>query len=145
MEQINLLIEKEIDVRVQDALTRYARFISDTHQISLVLLLRDIPLIHPMNPSVTQSGAPQGLLPPQSCLGVTAKGTRCTSSGKFGGYCSRHQNQSKKIQPIRVSQEGPMHNHGVPPLFQEGCPACQACFPCEAPKKKSLIDFTGVL
>jgi len=135
METITKLIEQEVENRVQDALTRYAKFISETHQISLALLLRDIPIL--LNLNITTP------ITTQTCLGVTAKGTRCTCNGKFAGYCAKHQNQCKRIQPIKLIQSGLLHNHGVPPLFSDTCPACIAS--SDTPRKKLVIDFDGIL
>jgi hypothetical protein len=139
MDAIHKAIEHEIGARVQDALNRYAKYISETHRISLALLLRDIPVI------TDEVGVPGSTPAQTACLGLTQKGTRCTSSGKFSGYCAKHHAQCQKIQPIRVHQSGPVHNHGVPPLFKDDCPACQSCALAQSEKKKVLIDFRGIL
>ena len=123
IDQIAKLVDDETDERVQEALTRFAEMISYTHKIPLALLLRDMPLVRP------GVGA---------CIGVTKSGLRCNKHGKFDGYCVAHYDQRKKVQPIIITQIGPVHNHGVPPLYKDNCPAC-------IPRRKLLIDFDGIL
>lgn len=130
-EQITKLIEADADKRVLEALTRYAETIATVHRIPLSLLLRDLPSVKPG----------EGI-----CMGIYVtgknKGARCNKIGKYEGYCMFHMDQRKKFQPVQIVQEGPKHNHGVPPLYKEDCPAC--CQSC-APKKKLVIDFNGIL
>jgi hypothetical protein len=132
MENITKAIEAEIATRVQEALTRYAEMISVTHKISLPLLLRDLP-------------ASMGPVSTSCCLGVKKDGTRCNKTGKYDGYCLAHLDQRKKVQPVRVCQEGPAHNHGVPPIYSDTCPACNANAPSCQPKSKLLIDLKGLI
>ena len=132
MENITKAIEAEIASRVQEALTNYAEMISVKHRISLPLLLRDLPSSMNVITGIT-------------CIGVKKDGTRCNKSGKYEGYCIAHLNQQKKVQPIKVQQEGPAHNHGVPPLYSETCPACNKNGTCGPPKSKILIDLKGLI
>lgn len=133
MENITKAIEAEIASRVQEALTRYAEMISVKHRISLPLLLRDLP-------------ASMGPVSTSCCLGVKKDGSRCNKTGKYEGYCLAHLEQHKKVQPIKVCQEGPAHNHGVPPLYSETCPACNVNKRCDSSTtKKLLIDLKGVI
>ena len=124
-QQIDKLIDVEIDKRVQEALTRYAETIATVHRIPLSLLLRDLPSVRPGT----------GI-----CIGTTkdGKGPRCTRIGKYEGYCMLHYEQRKKFQPIQLVQDcGLKHNHGVPPLFRDDCPACTGA-PLSTKKKLIL-------
>jgi len=120
------LIDEEVEKRVSGALSKFAERVSLSHRIPLSLLLRDLPTtIETVDPI--------------ACLGVTAKGKRCPSSGKYGGYCKKHLDQKKDNQPVQIVQSGGLqHNHGVPPFFKHDCPACSANRPQQS---KPLIDF----
>jgi len=131
MEQIKKIIDDEINLKVSSALTKFAEKISLSHKIPLSLLLRDIPTTSDIAENVT-------------CLGLLAKGTRCSRRGVCEGYCKMHLHQKKDTQPIQIVQSGPQHNHGIPPFFKEDCPACCACRPPQV-SKKPLIDFGSIL
>ena len=121
-DRLKKFITDETDRRVQDALTRFAETIATVHRIPLSLLLRDMPSLQP------------GL---GTCIGSKKNGARCTHLGKYEGYCMSHYDQRRKVQPIKIVQEGPVHTHGLPPFFKDDCPACIAS---SAPRKKLIID-----
>jgi len=153
MEQIQALINQEVQKQVNDMLTAYAENISKSYKIPLALLLRDIPVSGEKN----SSGQGQGHGPcagPNMCLGLKKGNIRCKMSGKYEGYCRHHYSQKQKLQPVKILNTV-QHNHGIPPFFQENCPAC-----CSVPKKppdttittlpkpppkKSLIDCSLIL
>jgi hypothetical protein len=139
MEQIQALINQEVQKQVNDMLTAYAENISKSYKIPLALLLRDIPVSGEKNSSSPCSG------PGNMCLGLKKGNVRCKMSGKYEGYCRHHYSQKQKLQPVKILNTV-QHNHGIPPLYQENCPACKAsAAPPVVPVKKSLIDFSLVL
>jgi len=112
-------IQQLVDAEVQRQIMKYAQVISKKHDISLKLLLQDIP-----STVDTEEGSKTG-----QCMGVTAKKTQCKSSGKNGGYCMRHIDQ-KKSTNNRVleteSMKSPHVGHTMKEcLFLAGCPACE--------------------
>ena len=142
-EQLTELFEAEVEKRVNEKITAFAKQIAESYKLPIYLLLRDASIITPD----TDSG---GKVTETTCLGVKVNGQRCKFKAREGGYCNHHQNQRKKLSPIKVlSSSSLCHNHSVPPLYQEGCPAC-ACRPRMTPSssqaslgtpQKSVIDF----
>lgn len=113
-------IQELVDSEVKRQIMKYAQVISKKHDISLKLLLQDIP-----STADTEDGTKTG-----QCMGITAKKTQCKSSGKNGGYCMRHIDQKKKT--VRVVDTGtetlksPHIGHTMKEcLFLPGCPACE--------------------
>ena len=53
---------------------------------------------------------------------MTKGKTRCKNTPKENGYCKLHSDQYKP--PIHHIQTV-KHNHTLPPLYKEGCPACE--------------------
>jgi len=116
MEQITRLIEEEVEKRVNERVNKMLERISQTYDISMRQLLRDLSTV------VHQSG-------PVTCLGLTAKNTRCSRPGHHEGYCKIHKNQKPvtRVEPpaqVTVVQTV-AHTHTLPPLFMRGCPACE--------------------
>ena len=131
-DQIADLINQEVQKKVQEALSTFAETISKSYKIPLNLLLRDIP-----NSSSTTT---------IYCLGIKAGGIRCKMQGKYEGYCRHHFMQKSKFQPTKIIQEKKnIHTHGIPPLYQEGCGACQPPVVKLVPKKRPLIDYSGII
>ena len=134
-EQLVQLFEAEVDRRVNERITAFAKQVSESYRIPISLLLRDAG-----NPNL--SGVPQM----NTCLGVKKNGQRCKFKATDGGYCKHHQEQKKKLHPIEVKNVVE-HNHSVPPLYQDGCPACALRIPSSNSQaslgtpKKSVIDF----
>ncbi len=143
-EQLVELFDAEVEKRVNEKITAFAKQIAESYKLPISLLLRDASVITPDIEPEKRSGE-------TSCLGVKANGQRCKHKAKVGGYCGKHQDQKKKLSPIKVlSSTSLCHNHSVPPLYQEGCPAC-AARPKMTPSSsqasivstpsKSVIDF----
>jgi hypothetical protein len=130
MNEITRLIDAEVDRRVAERVaeevnrqltTRMNSIlekISQTYDISMRQLLRDLAAIEP---------SPPGKM---CCLGVTAKNVRCTKQGNHDGYCKRHLGQKPVTRVPVVTTMVPVvaaiqHTHTLPPLFMRGCPACE--------------------
>lgn len=125
-----------VDAEVQKQLMNYAQVISKRHDISLKLLLRDIPLA---------SGTPatdEPISDGNRCLGVTGRGIQCTFTGKFCGYCKRHVSQRKerpKTVESPTAEKNPHVGHTMMDcLFLPGCPACEKT---RGSRQNLLIDI----
>ena len=129
LEKLQELVEAE----VQKQLMKYAEVISKKHDISLKLLLRDIPSKF--------SVADEPVSDSSRCIGVTAKGIQCTFSAKYCGYCKRHVSQ-KKDRPKSLespTEKSPHVGHTMKEcLFLPGCPACEKL---RNSRQNLLIDF----
>jgi len=148
MEEIQALIEKEIERRVQEKLTTFIELVSRTYDISMKVLLRDL--------GKKGSNSTDSVGCGDMCMGVTAKGKRCTFGATHQGYCKKHLYQKKPERPrppMRVQSadpvgglvpsepgSGPKHNHTIPPLFCATCPACKHDRE-NKPTQKLLIDM----
>ena len=133
-EKIEDLIEQEVNKQVQEALSNYADMISKSYKIPLSLLLRDIPNVKPRDQTTCDVSA-------GTCLGLRSGNKRCKMNGKYEGYCRHHFTQKQKIQPVQITQGEVRHNHGFPPMYQDGCPACVQKQVVTVEPKKPLIDF----
>ena len=130
IKQLADLINDEVQKKVQEALSNYAESISKSYKIPLNLLLRDMP---------TNSDTP---IMDMCCLGVKKGGIRCKMQGKYEGYCRHHFMQKEKIKPIKISQS--FHNHGIPPLYRDDCPACATAAQAgPSQPKRPLIDYSA--
>jgi hypothetical protein len=119
MEQISRLIEDEVERRVTEKLTEALEKISQTYDISLRQLLRDI--------GTSGSQAWNGNV----CHGTVKSGQKCKRGVKDGsGYCVCHRDQRPVPRvvapPSRTPSMGTLvqHTHTLPPMFLAGCPAC---------------------
>ena len=93
LQKIHDLIQEEVRIQIN----KYARVISKRHDISLKLLLHDLEgILADTETDVPKSG---------QCLGLTAKGTQCKSSGKNQGYCLRHKDQKKEVVKVARPKE----------------------------------------
>ena len=108
MEEINKLIEEEIERRTTEHITCLLESISQTFDISMKSLLKCT--IRTMDDKATR------------CMGITKNKTRCKNPPKDNGYCKVHNDQYKP--PVKPSSTAIKHNHTLPPLYKEGCPAC---------------------
>jgi hypothetical protein len=137
-DKIKDFIDEEVNKQVQNALSNYAEMISKSYKIPLSLLLRDIPSVSALPSSTKADGGSQVT----TCLGLRAGNKRCKMNGKYEGYCRHHFKQKEKAQPIKIIQGEVRHNHGFPPMYQEGCPACSTTNVKKSVEpKKPLIDF----
>ena len=123
-------LQELVEVEVQKQLNKYAQIISKKHDISLKLLLQDIP-------TKLDTEVP---LATGQCLGVTAAKKQCKHSGKHGGYCMRHQDQKKVIHRIVSANEvNPHVGHTMKEcMYMIGCPACEKS---RGSRQNLLIDI----
>jgi hypothetical protein len=127
-------LEELVAAGVQKQLMKYAQIISKKHDISLKLLLQDIP-----SKIITETATE---VITGQCLGITATKRQCKVSGKHGGYCMRHVDQKKVIKQV-VSTEVATLNPHVGHIMKEcmylvGCPACEKS---RGSKQNLLIDI----
>ena len=127
LEKLQELVEAE----VQKQLNKYAQIISKKHDISLKLLLQDIP-----SKIVTEDEP----LTVGQCHGITTAKKQCKFNGKHGGYCMRHQDQKKVIRRIVSTDEvNPHIGHTMKEcMFLVGCPACEKS---RGSRQNLLIDI----
>lgn len=135
LDKIQALIDEEVKIQIN----KYARTISQRHDISLQLLLQDLG-------NFTSSASEEEPKKKGQCLGVTKRKTQCKISGKNEGYCLQHHSQKpiKKVcstQSLTASTEDQHVGHTLQDsLFLSGCPACERHQPKQKPKKL-LIDI----
>jgi translation elongation factor EF-G len=132
-------LQELIEVEVQKQISRYAQIISKKHDISLKLLLQDIPKFG----SEEQEDVEVDIEPGKKgqCLGVTKTKKRCKFAGKNGGYCSRHQDQKKVVKKVESNCDFTTKHVGhtiTDCLFLAGCPACEKT---KGSRQNLLIDF----
>ena len=120
MDQIARLIEEEVERRVTEKLTAALEKISQTYDISLRQLLRDVstPGTQTWNGNV--------------CHGIVKSGQKCKRGVKDGsGYCVCHKDQRPVprmvVPPSRTPSQSSLvqHTHTLPPMFLAGCPVCE--------------------
>lgn len=125
IEEIEKLIEKEVNVRVSSKLTAFLEYVSQAYDVSLNMLLKDLNNIDSLEVEETFSEE-------NRCSGLTAKGKRCPFKGKFNGYCKKHKREERprqrEVAPSYQCQpiERVTHNHSIPPMYKEDCPACKS-------------------
>ena len=122
-ERITDVLEEEIKLRMDITMTEYAETIAKKYQISLQLLLKDIPCV-----SATTT-----------CMGTKPDGSRCTFKGIHNGYCGKHQKLGEKIKQ-RFHETFNGHTHGPGLRNVAGCPACERSF-----SSNRLIDLDSLL
>jgi hypothetical protein len=120
MDQIARLIEEEVERRVTEKLTAALEKISQTYDISLRQLLRDIG-----TPGTTTWNG-------NVCHGIVKSGQKCKRGVKDGsGYCICHKDQRPIPRAVAPPSRSPstgtlvQHTHTLPPMFLAGCPACE--------------------
>lgn len=110
MDRIKDIIEEEIETRVNERVTELLEYISDRWDISLALLMKEIPKALPKT-AVTQ------------CMSVHKKSKkRCRNRAKSNGFCHLHQGQAVEKKSSHETTE--QHTHTLPPFFLKGCPVC---------------------
>ena len=130
-------LQELVEVEVQKQLNKYAQIISKKHDISLKLLLRDIPSKIVTDQTIEQVTTGQ-------CLGITAAKRQCKVSGKHGGYCMRHIDQKKVMKRVVSTDEvvatlNPHVGHIMKEcMYLVGCPACEKS---RGSKQNLLIDI----
>lgn len=135
MEEINRIIKAEIDKQVQAQVTSFIEHVSRTYDISMKVLLRELSRMGETPRAETPVAG--------QCLGVNASnGKRCKFSATHNGFCKKHIDQWKPPPPPRSpTKVCPVikHNHTIPPLFSENCPACAKTV--NQPKENMLINI----
>ena len=118
-------IEAEIELRVQERLTQVLEKISQTYDIRLDRLMKDIQSVQGSKSS--------------TCCGLTKAKKRCSRPGKIDGYCKTHISQKPDVRrisaPIQVSPAS-AHTHTFPPMFLKGCPACEG-----SKLRKQILEY----
>ena len=113
---IEKALEDEINREVNERITKVLEMISNTYNIKYARLLKDYASME-----TTQS----------TCCGMTKAGKRCQRSAKIDGFCKAHLSQKPDVRVTRsatASASSPpkiVHTHTIPPLFMNGCPACE--------------------
>ena len=134
MDEIKRIIEEQIDNEVQNKMTIFIEYISNTYGISMKVLLRDFEKMANTERTVVTSS--------KQCMGVNASNKkRCKFAAGPCGYCKKHLDQYKPPRP--VPPPSPVstvkHNHPVHTLFCPDCPSCQKNK--NQSKDNLLIDF----
>ena len=132
--QIFHTVDQEVKKQVEANLTKYAEYISKRHDISLRLLIEDIRNMHEDPQKIEES-----VMGNQS-MGTRSGGKRCKRPGGKTGYCAWHASQKKPVIKTMSTENfcRPVvqHTHSLPPLYMEGCPACERAGP-----QKLLIEM----
>lgn len=120
LDKITLLVQNEIDKKVDEHMTKYIQYISKKYHIPVTSLMAD-----KLN---STDNVQEEQLDINQCNGFTAKGKRCKSSAKKKGYCKRHEDQYVPIQKAKSVEDmnAIKHTHTLPPMFLAGCPACES-------------------
>lgn len=105
------VIEAEVERRVNSKLNEILKFMAGKYDLSIERLMRDVAGIDAENQT--------------QCLGLIGKGTRCTRHARHHGYCNIHQSQAPRVLSPPSAPQEVVHTHTLPPLFLEGCPACE--------------------
>lgn len=106
-------LEAEIEMRVNERITKVLEVISKNYNIKYARLLNDLASIEKTSDGV--------------CCGLTKGGKRCMRPGKYDGYCKNHLSQKPDVRVTKVSSPQKVsHTHTLPPLFMKGCPACES-------------------
>jgi hypothetical protein len=108
--QIMVVVEAEVERRVNAKLGEILKFMAGKYDLNLERLMRDVAGV---DAHQTQ------------CLGLIGKGSRCTRHARNHGYCNIHQGQAPKAAAAPSPPQEVVHTHTLPPLFLEGCPACE--------------------
>lgn len=106
------IIETEVNRRVSERLSNVVQHVSKTYRLPFAKLMKDVACLEVKS---------------DQCLGLVAKGTRCTRHARIDGYCKMHQDQKPVIamRPLEPEMPTVAHTHSLPPLFMAGCPACE--------------------
>jgi hypothetical protein len=106
--QIEILIEEEVQRRVDETLTPLLEYISKTYDISMKQLMMDA--------GKASTGKTT------TCMGLSKKNkVRCKNRARANGFCHMHQDQYKAPKPKEKELK---HTHTLPPFYMAGCPVC---------------------
>lgn len=104
-EKVAVLINTEVERRVHEELCRMAERVAELYQVPLKIVRKD-------------------LLGEDFCKGITKNGKMCTHKSSLDGYCMKHVNDNRPLEPINQERSGPRHNHPFPSTPRSDCPAC---------------------
>lgn len=104
-EKVAVLINSEVERRVHEELCRMAERVAELYQVPLKIVRKD-------------------LLGEDFCKGVKRDGKLCVHKSSLEGYCMKHVNDSRPIEPINHERSGLRHNHPFPSAPRSDCPAC---------------------
>jgi len=107
--QVMAVIDAEVERRVNAKLDEILKFMAGKYDLNFERLMHDVAMV-----ACNQT----------QCLGLKGNGTRCTRHARNQGFCNIHQGQAPKAPPPSPVKEM-VHTHSLPPLFMEGCPACE--------------------
>jgi len=105
-EKVAVLINTEVDRKVHEELCRMVERVSELYQIPKKIVRKD-------------------LLGEDYCMGVKKDGKLCIHKSVLDGYCMKHVNDSRPIEPINQERPGNRHNHPFPSPPRSDCPACK--------------------
>ena len=125
MEQLTRVFEEEVNRRVNDKINEILSKISQTYDISMKQLLRDIETTVKISDD--------------TCHGLTKSGKKCNRRATEG-YCKSHMNQKphQMAKALVVLSSAVNHTHSLPPMFLAGCPACEK-------SKHSSVDWPSIV
>lgn len=119
MEQLLEDIIKQIRPIIQNEFDRYEvnhrhtlfEFQSKAYDIPFSRLVNDWRILK------------QGKVVDDRCNGLTGNGKICRNKSRIHGFCYLHASQYKPPPPIMSGIVH--HNHTLPPLWKDDCPACK--------------------
>ena len=104
-EKVAVLINGEVERRVHEELCHVVEKVARLYQVPLKIVRKD-------------------LLGEDYCMGVKKDGRLCMHKAVIEGYCLKHTNDKRPIEPINQHRSGVRHNHPFPSTPQPNCPAC---------------------
>jgi hypothetical protein len=121
MEQLLEDIIKQIRPIIQDEFDRYNttrhhslfEFQSKAYGIPFSRLVNDWRILK------------QGKVVDDRCNGMSKNGKICKNKSRIHGFCYLHASQYKPPLPPMIESNVIFHNHTLPPLWKDDCPACK--------------------
>lgn len=105
-EKVAVLINNEVERRLHEELCHVAEKVAQLYQVPLKIVRKD-------------------LLGEEYCMGVKkADGKLCMHKAVLDGYCMKHVNDKRPLEPINQVRSGVKHNHPFPSPPRSDCPAC---------------------
>lgn len=105
-EKVAVMINSEVERRLHEELCEMAVKVSQLYQVPLKIVRRD-------------------LLGGDYCMGIKkGDGKICKHKAVIDGYCLKHANDKRPIEPINHDRPCVRHNHPFPSPRQPNCPAC---------------------
>lgn len=104
-EKVAVLINHEVERKLHEELCAVAEKVSQLYSVPLKIVRRD-------------------LLGEDYCKGVKRDGKLCIHKAHMEGYCMKHINDKRPVEPINKERVGIRHNHPFPSAPRDDCPAC---------------------